>query len=69
MIRLSSGKTQYEAQILISDMEDDDVMDNLSEEEPESGSESEEEDVKLAEPSKNSIYNRDSLIEKLQDIS
>ncbi|XWS37716.1 hypothetical protein CRYUN_Cryun19dG0068900 [Craigia yunnanensis] len=44
-------------------------MDNLSEEESESRSKSEEEDVRLAETSKNSIYNRDGLIEKLQDIS
>ncbi|XP_030950519.1 probable rRNA-processing protein EBP2 homolog [Quercus lobata] len=36
--------------------------------ESESGSE-EEEDVKLTEPSKNSIYNRDSLLDKLGDIS
>ncbi|XVE64109.1 hypothetical protein DITRI_Ditri07aG0075300 [Diplodiscus trichospermus] len=43
-------------------------MDDLSGEESESGSEPEE-DVKLAEPSKNSIYNRDGLVEKLQDIS
>ncbi|XVF09707.1 hypothetical protein REPUB_Repub07fG0118500 [Reevesia pubescens] len=50
-------------------VEDDDVMDDLSGEESESGSESEQEDVKLAEPSKNSIYNRDGLMEKLQDIS
>ncbi|KAA3458128.1 putative rRNA-processing protein EBP2-like protein [Gossypium australe] len=51
-------------------MEDDnDVMDDVSEEEFESESDSEEEDVKLAEPSKNSIYNRDGLIEKLEDIS
>ncbi|XWS61038.1 hypothetical protein CRYUN_Cryun07bG0091500 [Craigia yunnanensis] len=50
-------------------VDDDDLMDDLSGEESESGSESEEEDVKLAEPSKNSIYNRDGLIEKLQDIS
>lgn len=50
-------------------VEDDDVMDDLSGEESESGSESEQEDVKLAEPSKNAIFNRDGLIEKLQDIS
>ena len=50
-------------------VDDDDLMDDLSGEESESGSESEEEDVKLAEPLKNSIYNRDGFIEKLQDIS
>ncbi|KAJ7968509.1 putative rRNA-processing protein EBP2 [Quillaja saponaria] len=34
-----------------------------------SESESEEEDVKLTEPSKNAVYNRDGLLDKLGDIS
>lgn len=34
-----------------------------------SASESESEDVKLTEPSKNSVYNRDALLDKLGDIS
>ena len=45
-------------------------MGNLDEEELELESESgEEEDVKLAEPSKTSIHNRDGLLDKLGDIS
>ncbi|OVA07695.1 Eukaryotic rRNA processing [Macleaya cordata] len=56
--------------------EDDveDVMGEESESEPESESESEleseeEGDVKLAEPSKTSIYNREGLLEQLREIS
>ncbi|KAK9178655.1 hypothetical protein WN943_027848 [Citrus x changshan-huyou] len=49
--------------------EDEDVSE-LNEEVSESESDSEgEEDVKLAEPSKQAVYNRDGLEEKLQDIS
>ncbi|XP_021909601.1 probable rRNA-processing protein EBP2 homolog [Carica papaya] len=51
---------------------EDDKLDDLSEEASESEAESEsdeEEVVKLAEPSKNAVYNRDGLLEKLQDIS
>lgn len=48
--------------------EDEDVSE-LNEEVSESESDSEgEEDVKLAEPSKQAVYNRDGLEEKLQDI-
>ncbi|GMI99551.1 hypothetical protein like AT3G22660 [Hibiscus trionum] len=47
----------------------DDVMDDPSEEEEsESESESEQEDVKLVEQSKTAIYNREGLVEKLEDI-
>ncbi|CBI24515.3 unnamed protein product, partial [Vitis vinifera] len=50
-------------------MEDNETGD-LYEEESELESESEEdEDVKLAEPSKTSIYNKDGLLDKLGDIS
>ncbi|XVF53982.1 hypothetical protein PTKIN_Ptkin05aG0144500 [Pterospermum kingtungense] len=65
------GRPSKESTVLAEDgvEEDDDVMDDLSGEESESGSESEEKDVKLAEPSNSSIYNTDGLIEKLQDIS
>lgn len=54
------------------DMMEDNEMENLDEEEAGSDSESDEEedeDVKLAEPSKTSIYNRDGLLDKLGDIS
>lgn len=47
----------------------DDEMDNLDEKLSGSESESEDEDVKLPEPSKNAIFNRDGLADKLQDIS
>lgn len=59
-------------------MEDDDHVDfdggEVSESESESGSEfesepEEDEDVKLAEPSKNAIYNTDGILDKLGDIS
>ncbi|KAE8736474.1 putative rRNA-processing protein EBP2-like protein [Hibiscus syriacus] len=43
----------------------EDVLDDLSDVEE---SESEQEDVKLAEPSKTTIYNREGLVEKLEDI-
>ncbi|XP_043717161.1 probable rRNA-processing protein EBP2 homolog [Telopea speciosissima] len=46
-----------------------DVNGEASEPEPEPESESEDEDVKLTEASKNSINNRDGLLEKLADIS
>lgn len=48
-------------------IEDNDIED-LSDEVSESESE-EDEDVKLTEPSKTSIYNRDGLLEKFEDIS
>ena len=57
------------------DLSDEDMMEDieigkLDEEESELESESgEDEDVKLAEPSKTSIYNRDGLLDKLGDIS
>ncbi|KDP26208.1 hypothetical protein JCGZ_22454 [Jatropha curcas] len=44
-------------------------MGDTDREESESEFESEEEDWKLSEPSKNAIYNRDGLNDKLQDIS
>ncbi|BBG98252.1 rRNA processing protein-related protein [Prunus dulcis] len=48
-------------------MEEDDLEDVS---EPESEPESEdEEDVKLTEPSKKAIFNRDGLLDKLGDIS
>ncbi|PIA41712.1 hypothetical protein AQUCO_02200262v1 [Aquilegia coerulea] len=51
----------------------DDDMEDYSEDESafdsESESESEDEEVMLTEPSKKSIYNRDGLLERLQDIS
>ncbi|KAF3433111.1 hypothetical protein FNV43_RR24213 [Rhamnella rubrinervis] len=54
-------------------MEDDDMLDlneEVSESESEAESESEEdEDVKLSEPSKDAIYNRDGLLDRLGDIS
>ncbi|OMO85874.1 Enolase [Corchorus capsularis] len=70
----SMGRSRKQPTLLAEDtVEDDDVMDDLSEEESEfeseSDSEEEEEDVKLAEPAKNAIFNRDGLLEKLQDIS
>lgn len=46
----------------------DDLNEDVSESESYSDSE-EEEAVKLAEPSKNAVYNTDGLIDKLQDIS
>ncbi|KAK8521348.1 hypothetical protein V6N12_005257 [Hibiscus sabdariffa] len=49
-----------------------DVMGDYSEEddsESVSESESDQEDVKLAEPSKTAIYNREGLVEKCEDIS
>lgn len=52
------------------DLMEDNEMGDLYEEESELESESEEdEDVKLAEPSKTSIYNKDGLLDKLGDIS
>lgn len=48
------------------DMMEDNEMKDLNEEESES---EEDEDVKLTEPSKTSIYNRDGLLDKLEDIS
>lgn len=54
-------------------LEDDDMLDlneQVSESESESDSESEEdEDVRLNEPLKNAIYNRDGLLDRLGDIS
>lgn len=47
----------------------DDELDNLDGKLSGSESESEDEDVKLPEPSKNAIFNRDGLADKLQDIS
>ncbi|KAL5731672.1 hypothetical protein ACHQM5_004379 [Ranunculus cassubicifolius] len=48
----------------------DDDMENYSEEdESASESESEDEEIMVSEPSKKSIYNKDGLLEKLQDIS
>ncbi|CAK7337095.1 unnamed protein product [Dovyalis caffra] len=47
----------------------DDEMDDLDKEVSESGSELEDEDMKLPEPSKNAIFNRDGIADKLQDIS
>ena len=52
------------------DMMEDNEMGNLDEEESELESElGEDEVIKLAEPSKTSIYNRDGLLDKLGDIS
>ncbi|KAK1266692.1 hypothetical protein QJS04_geneDACA015258 [Acorus gramineus] len=48
---------------------DDDEAGIISGEESEPESESEPEDVRLAEPSKTSIYNSEGLLEKLEDIS
>ncbi|KAK7303318.1 hypothetical protein RJT34_14221 [Clitoria ternatea] len=53
-------------------VDDDTMLDSETEDpgEEESASESEsDEDVKLAEPSKNAVYNRDALLDKLEDIS
>lgn len=49
-------------------MMDDDVED-VDDEELESESESEPEEVALAEPAKNAVYNKEGLLEKLDDIS
>ncbi|XP_008783111.1 probable rRNA-processing protein EBP2 homolog [Phoenix dactylifera] len=49
-------------------MMDDDVED-VDDEESESESESEPEEVALAEPAKNAVYNKEGLLEKLNDIS
>ncbi|KAE9595417.1 putative eukaryotic rRNA processing [Lupinus albus] len=56
----------------VTEDSDDDEVEDLNEEvsESESGSESEgDEDVKLTEPSKISVNNRDALLDKLGDIS
>ncbi|KAL7183932.1 hypothetical protein ACSBR2_026161 [Camellia fascicularis] len=52
--------------LLNKDAMDDDAVENLDEEVSES--ESEDKDVKLTEPSKNSIYKRDGLLDKLADV-
>jgi len=50
---------------------DDTMIENETEDMDEemSSSESEQEDVRLAEPSKKAVYNRDALLDKLGDIS
>ncbi|XP_050212072.1 probable rRNA-processing protein EBP2 homolog [Mercurialis annua] len=53
----------------MEDEEIDNVNEKESDSESELESESEEEDVKQSEPSKNAIFNRDGLLDKLQDIS
>jgi rRNA-processing protein EBP2 len=57
----------------VEDLVKDDEMDDLIEDEDfEAESDSEEDkegDIKLSEPSKTAIYNRDEIIEKLKDIS
>ncbi|GLU20954.1 hypothetical protein SLE2022_371260 [Rubroshorea leprosula] len=50
-------------------LEEDLMEDDYTKSESELESEEEEGDVKLVEPSKNAIFNRDGLIEKLNDIS
>ncbi|KAL6997802.1 hypothetical protein U1Q18_007927 [Sarracenia purpurea var. burkii] len=66
------GILKKEPALLNKDTMNDDEVENpkveVSESEFESDSESDEEDVKLTEPSKNSIYNRDGLLDKLGDI-
>ncbi|KAJ6375110.1 hypothetical protein OIU77_000142 [Salix suchowensis] len=47
----------------------DGEIDDLDKEVSESESELEDEDVKSREPSKNAIFNRESLADKLQDIN
>lgn len=47
----------------------DGEIDDLDKEVSESESELEDEDVKSLEPSKNAIFNRESLADKLQDIN
>ncbi|KAJ6374783.1 hypothetical protein OIU78_030297 [Salix suchowensis] len=59
------GKSTLSDEELVTD----DEMDDLDEKVSGSESESEDEDVKLSEPSKNAIFNRDGLADKLQDIS
>ncbi|KAH7845406.1 hypothetical protein Vadar_001631 [Vaccinium darrowii] len=51
------------------DMMNDDEVENPDVEVSESESGSEDEDVKLTEPSKTSIYNTDGLLDKLDDVS
>jgi len=57
---------------MVMPSENDDTMieNEIEDMGEEMSSESEqEEDVKLAEPSKNAVYNRDALLDKLGDIS
>lgn len=66
------GVFKKEPTKLYEDKMQDDEMEDLSGEESDSESESEleeDEDVKLTEPSKNAIFNRDGLLDKLGDIS
>ncbi|GLT76767.1 hypothetical protein SLA2020_484060 [Shorea laevis] len=56
-----------ESTLLKEDVMEDDFTESESESEFESGEE--EGDIKLAEPSKNAIFNREGLIEKFQDMS
>ncbi|KAE9605326.1 putative eukaryotic rRNA processing [Lupinus albus] len=65
------GVWKKETQFMTEDTASDDEVEDLNEEvsASESGSESEEdEDVKLAEPSKTAVNNRDALLDKLGDI-
>ncbi|KAA8539837.1 hypothetical protein F0562_026529 [Nyssa sinensis] len=66
------GVLKKDSAVFDEDTMTDDGMEDLSAEASESESESEseaDENVKLAEPAKNSIYNRDGLLDKLGDIS
>ncbi|KAJ0100031.1 hypothetical protein Patl1_19955 [Pistacia atlantica] len=70
------GKPNREPALFDEDKIEDEEMSDLNEEvsesesEPELDSEEDEDgDVKLAEPSKKAVYNREGLEEKLQDIS
>lgn len=64
------GVLNKEAIIYDENRLEDDNLEDGSEETPQSESESEEnEHVRLTEPAKNSIYNRDGLLDKLGDIS
>ncbi|KAM7280462.1 hypothetical protein ACFE04_007596 [Oxalis oulophora] len=51
------------------DLMQDDEMDLIDEEDFESESEDEDGDIKLSEPSKTAIFNREEILEKLNDIS
>lgn len=47
----------------------EDEMDDLDEERVGSESDTEDEEVAQAEPAENAIYNREGLLEKLEDIA
>ncbi|KAM7499559.1 hypothetical protein LguiA_023973 [Lonicera macranthoides] len=64
MAVLKKGPTKFEEALNHAGTEDLDI--DVSESESDS---EDEEDVKLTEPSKNSIYNREGLLDKLGDIS